>query len=47
MRVPAAWYRWRDIYCLLINKTVILKNRARVTMRVLDLCCCMALNGGQ
>ena len=30
MRVSAAWYKWRDISSPLINKSVPLKNRARV-----------------
>ena len=30
MRVSAAWNKWRDISSLLINKSLPLKNRARV-----------------
>ena len=30
MRVSAAWHKWRDISSLLINKSLPLKNRARV-----------------
>ena len=47
MRVSAAWYKWRDISSLLINKTVPLKTEPESTMRVLDVYCCMALKAGQ
>ena len=30
MRVSAAWHKWRDISSLLLNKSLPLKNRARV-----------------
>ena len=30
MRVSAAWYKWRDIYSLMISKSVPLRNRSRV-----------------
>ena len=30
MRVSAAWYKWRNISCLMMNESLPLKNRARV-----------------
>ena len=47
IRVSAAWYTWRDISSLLVNKSVPLKTEPEFVMRVLDLCCCMALKAGQ
>ena len=48
MRVSATWYKRKDISSLLINKRVPLKKiEPQSTMRLLDLCRCMALKSGQ
>ena len=44
-RVSAAWYMWTDISSLLIHKSLP-QTEPESTIRVLDLCCCMALKAG-
>ena len=47
MSVSAACNKWRDVSSLHTEKSMLLKTEPKSTMRVLDLCCCVALKAGQ